>query len=256
MRIASWNVNSIRARHDHVQRFLKEASPDVLCLQETKVTDADFPTDTFARAGYETHRTGGKSYNGVAIVSRHPVTDVRIGFVDGSDADERRLISGNVAGLRVMSAYVPNGKALDSPAYEEKLKWLERLAATLRADGAPEVPIALCGDFNVARDDRNVYDPVRWRDNLHVSPRERQALQQLVEVGFHDAFRDSCQEAGHYSWWDYRGGSFERDRGLRIDYVWLSTSARDKLRVCHIDRSPRSWEKPSDHTPVVAELDW
>jgi exodeoxyribonuclease-3 len=256
LRIASWNVNSIRARIDHVHRFLKEASPDVLCLQETKVTDADFPTDTFARAGYETHRVGEKSYNGVAIVSRHPVSDVRIGFAGGASSDACRLIAGNVAGLRVMSAYVPNGKSLDSPAYEEKLSWLERLAVTLVADGAPEAPIALCGDFNVARDDRDVYDPVRWRDQLHVSPRERQALTRMMEVGLHDSFRESCVEPGHYSWWDYRAGAFQRNRGLRIDYVWLSTSVRGKLKAGYIDRSPRSWDKPSDHTPVVADLDW
>jgi exodeoxyribonuclease III len=256
VRIASWNVNSIRARIDHVHRFLKEANPDVVCLQETKVTDADFPTDTFARAGYETHRTGEKSYNGVAIISRHPVSDVRIGLHDGTDADDRRLIAGTIAGLRVFSAYVPNGKSLDSPAYQEKLKWLARLTATMQAEGAPTRPIALCGDFNVARDDRDVYDPARWQGVLHVSPPERQSLVHLMETGLHDAFRESCDEAGHYSWWDYRAGSFQRDRGLRIDYVWLSTSARQKLVRAYIERAPRGWEKPSDHTPVVADLDW
>lgn len=256
MRIASWNVNSIRARIDHVHRFLKEANPDVLCLQETKATDADFPTDTFARGGYETHRTGEKSYNGVAIVSRHPVSDVRIGLLDGSSTDERRLISGSIAGLRVCSVYVPNGKSLDAPAYEDKLRWLERLGATLQDLGAPEAPIAVCGDFNVARDDRDVFDPVRWKDQLHVSPREREALGRLSELGFCDAFRESCSEPGHYSWWDYRAGSFQRDRGLRIDYVWLSTGVRQKLVRAYIERGPRGWDKPSDHTPVVADLDW
>ena len=256
LRIASWNVNSIRARIDHVHRFLREAAPDVLCLQETKVTDADFPTDTFARAGYETHRSGEKSYNGVAIVSRHPVSDVRVGFVDGSPNDDRRLIAGTIGGLRVLSAYIPNGKSLDSPAYEEKLSWLERLTVTLSADGVPERPLALCGDFNVARDDRDVFDPVRWRGQLHCTPREREALARLIDLGLCDSFREKHTEAGRYSWWDYRAGSFARDRGLRIDYVWLSSVLQPRLLEAAIDRSPRSWDKPSDHTPVLVDLDW
>lgn len=256
MRVASWNINSIRARIEHVHRFLRETEPDVLCLQETKVTDSDFPTDTFARAGYETHRVGGKSYNGVAIVSRHPVTDVRIGFVDGRVGDECRLIAGTVRGLRVLSAYIPNGKSLDSPAYEDKLAWLDRLLTTLRADGAPSSPIALCGDFNVTRDDRDVYDPVRWRGQIHCSDRERAALGRLMDLGFSDSFRNRCDQPGHYSWWDYRAGAFPRNRGLRIDYVWLSGLASERLLAARIDSMPRAWDKPSDHAPVIAELEW
>lgn len=228
----------------------------MLCLQETKVQDSEFPTDTFARAGYETHRAGEKSYNGVALISRRPVRDVRVGFVDGAPEDERRLIAGTIDGLRVLSAYIPNGKSLDSPAYAEKLAWLDRLLETLRAEGGGATPLAVCGDFNVARDDRDVFDPVRWRDKLHCSPPERQALLRLSELGFCDSFREGCSEGGHYSWWDYRAGSFERDRGLRIDYIWLSTAARTRMRGAHIDRGPRTWDKPSDHTPVVADLDW
>jgi len=256
LRIASWNVNSIRARLDHVHRFLREANPDVLCLQETKVPDSDFPTDTFARLGYETHRAGEKSYNGVAIVSRHPVADVRVGLVDAAEGDERRLIAGTVRGMRVLSAYIPNGKSLDSPAYEQKLVWLDRLLTTLKADGAPEAPLAVCGDFNVTRDDRDVYDPARYRDQLFCSPRERAAIARLEALGFHDTFRETCDAAGHYSWWDYRAGSYQRNRGLRIDYVWVSTAARGHLTHAHIEPAPRAWEKPSDHTPVVADLAW
>lgn len=256
MRIVSWNVNSIRARIDHVHRFLRETQPDVLCLQETKVSDAEFPTDTFARAGYETHRTGGKSYNGVAIVSRHPVTDVRVGFVDGHLDDERRLIAGTVGGLRVFSAYIPNGKSLDSPAYEEKLVWLDRLLTTLKGENPHDVPMAVCGDFNVTRDDRDVFDPARFKNQLFCSPRERLALTRLMDLGFKDSFRERCDQGGHYSWWDYRAGSYQRNRGLRIDYVWLSQAASAKLTAAHIEGGPRSWDKPSDHTPVVADLDW
>jgi len=256
LRIVSWNVNSIRARIDHVHRFLREAQPDVLCLQETKVADAEFPTDTFARAGYETQRTGGKSYNGVAIVSRHPVTDLRIGFVDGHADDERRLIAGTVRGMRIVSAYIPNGKSLDSPAYEEKLVWLDRLAQTLQVEQDQLAPMAVCGDFNVTRDDRDVFDPARFRDQLFCSPRERAALARLSELGLTDSFRERCAEGGHYSWWDYRAGSYQRNRGLRIDYVWLSRAASLHLTSAHIDGGPRSWDKPSDHTPVVADLAW
>lgn len=255
MRIASWNVNSIRARLDHVHTWLKTAEPDVLCLQETKVTDSEFPTETFARLGYETVRVGQRSYNGVALVSRHPIEDVCVGLANSNDDDEARLIAGTISGVRVFSVYVPNGKNLDSPSYREKLEWLGRLRETLDKTVGPDDRVVLGGDFNIAREPRDVFDPQLMEGRIHFSPPEHAALDRLLQFGLQDTFRLKESEGGHFSWWDYRMGAFRRNRGLRIDYIFATQAVTDSMTLAAIDKSPRTWDKPSDHAPVVIEFD-
>lgn len=254
MRIATWNVNSVRARLDHVRRYLELRQPDCLCLQETKVIDREFPEDTFRADGYYTVRTGGPSYNGVAILARECPTDVTIGLDGAAPEDSKRLIAATVSGLRVLSAYVPNGKALDSPAFTEKLEWLRNLRRTLDCESVRGLPIVLGGDFNIARDARDVWDPERLRGMLHFSAPEHAALDQVLGEDLVDALRITTGDAGLYSWWDYRMGAFQRNRGLRIDYWFVSRSLAPRLRTAAIDTTPRTWDKPSDHAPVVIEL--
>jgi len=254
MRIASWNVNSVRARLDHVETWLRETQPDVLCLQETKVIDDEFPLDTFSRQGYEIARVGQRTYNGVALISRHPIEDVSIGHHDHKEEDAARLIAGTIQGVRVLSAYVPNGKNLDSPSYPEKLDWLARLKKTLELSCAPRDKIALCGDFNIARDDRDVFDADLMRDKIHFSPPEHEAFDALLSFGLKDTFRLKEEAGDLFSWWDYRMGAFRRNRGLRIDYIFASEPIVEKLETATIDTVPRKWEKPSDHAPVVIEF--
>lgn len=255
MKIASWNVNSIRARMTHVEDYLRLAEPDVLCLQETKVSDHEFPLETFARFGYETVRAGQKSYNGVALLSRLPLSDVHIGLYDGKDSDDARLISAKVGGVVIHSVYVPNGKSLESPAYVEKLAWLDRLATTLESRATPTTPLLVCGDFNIAKDARDVFDPELMADKIHFSAPEHAALARLEQWGLVDSLRHLHQEENLFSWWDYRMGAFRRNRGLRIDYVFVTQPIAQVLRSASIDRTPRNWDKPSDHAPTVVEFD-
>jgi exodeoxyribonuclease-3 len=255
MRIAAWNVNSIRARLDHVNDWLKSAQPDVLCMQETKVVDADFPTDSFARLGYETVRVGQKTYNGVAILSRHPISDAMIGHSEARPDDNARLISATISGVRVISAYVPNGKNLDSPSYAEKLDWLTRLRKTLDQSADPSSPVVLCGDFNIARDGRDVFDAKQMAGKIHFSEAEHRALDNVLAFGLKDSFRELHQEGELFSWWDYRMGAFRRNRGLRIDYVFANEPVIGSLKNASIDVEPRRWEKPSDHAPVLIDFD-
>ena len=255
MRIAAWNVNSIRARLDHLTDWLRAANPDVLCLQETKVIDDDFPANSFSRLGYECAWTGEKTYNGVAILSRHALHDVTIGHADARAEDSARLIAATVQGVRVLSAYIPNGKTLDSPSYAEKLEWLARLRKTLDATCKPEQAIVLGGDFNIARDERDVFDPEQMRGKIHFSEREHQALDEVLSFGLTDSFRAFTEEGQLFSWWDYRMGAFRRNRGLRIDYLFVSKVVKEALRTATIDIEPRTWPKPSDHAPVLIEFD-
>ncbi len=254
MKIASWNVNSVRARLGHVEDYLRLTSPDVLCLQETKVTDDEFPLESFSRLGYETARVGQKSYNGVALISKHPISEVQVGLVPSRDEDDARLISGVVEGVRILSAYVPNGKSLESPAYTEKLDWLARLTATLDQITTKEQPVALCGDFNIAKDERDVFDPELMEGRIHFSPREHDALFRIEAWGLTDSFREKNQSSGVFSWWDYRMGAYRRNRGLRIDYIFVSRPIVDGLTSALVDDTPRGWEKPSDHAPCVVEF--
>lgn len=255
MRIASWNVNSIRARLDHLDRWLKVANPDVLCLQETKVIDSDFPDECFARLGYETVYVGQKTYNGVAILSRHTITEVMIGHAESREDDAARLIAGTVLGVRILSAYVPNGKTLDSPSYVEKLEWLARLQQTLDSSCDPNSQVVLCGDFNVARDERDVFDPELMAGKIHFSESEHRSMDRMLSFGLKDTFRQLHQEGEQFSWWDYRMGAFRRNRGLRIDYIFGSQKISDNLVSATIDTEPRRWERPSDHAPVVIDFD-
>ena len=254
-RIASWNVNSIRMRLDAVLGWLEDTQTDVLCLQETKVTDDAFPADAFRSRGLDVVSFGQKAYNGVAIVARAPLKDVTRGLADPTlDAEGARLVSARVRGIRVYSAYVPNGKVVGSPAYATKLQWLARLR-TLFTSHAADDRVAICGDFNIAAEDRDVHDPFFWRTQVLFHATAREALQQLSSAGLVDTFRLHHEEGGQYSWWDYRQGAFPKNEGLRIDYVFASRPLATVCVDAGIDREPRQRPNPSDHTPVVAAFD-
>jgi exodeoxyribonuclease-3 len=255
VKVASWNVNGIRARVDSVAEWLRRHSPDVVCLQETKVKDDEFPFEELARAGYEVCVAGQAGYNGVAIAARHPLTDVTIGLFDDGPAAERRLIAATVLGVRILGAYVPNGKSVVLPSFVEKLRWLERLRVTLDVRESDAKELVLCGDFNVARADADVFDPVRLRGQLHFHADEQRALARVLDYGLCDAFRALHPAERRYSWWDYRGGDFRNNRGLRIDYVFASASLEARLKRAEIDVEPRGLPKPSDHAPVLIEFD-
>jgi exodeoxyribonuclease-3 len=251
VKLATWNVNSIRARHDAVLSWIARVEPDVLCLQETKVEDDEFPTDELLRLGYAVAIAGQKTYNGVAIVSRLPMRDVAVGFID-EDPAAKRLIRATIAGVRIFSAYVPNGKSPVSPSFAEKLAWLGGLKQTVRAETSDGGPAIVCGDFNIAPDDRDVYDPVALRGHLHFHPDEHRALADLLTLDLIDVFRLHHHESGSFSWWDYRTGGFERGQGLRIDLVFATRALAERSIGAEIDLTPRLADKPSDHAPVIA----
>ncbi len=256
MRIATWNVNSLSARLPRVEEWLEYAKPDVLCLQETKQAESAFPHEAFASLGYEAAHHGDGRWNGVAIVSRVGLDGVTRGL--GSDDDEQgpRAIAADCGGVRVVSVYVPNGRSLDSEHYRAKLAWLARLRAVLDETTTPDRPVAVCGDFNVAPDDRDVWDPKQFEGATHVSPPEREALEELESWGLVDAFRRVYDDDRLFSWWDYRGGSFHRHRGLRIDLVLVTEVLATGITWALIDRNARKGEKPSDHTPVFIDTSW
>ena len=254
MKVATWNVNSIRARLDHACDWLERVQPDVLCMQETKVTDDDFPTDEFMRLGYAVAMTGQLSYNGVAILSRLPMKEISIGLSGQAEDADRRAIAATIAGVRIFSVYVPNGKSTSSPSFGEKLAWLEQLRSTLDKTANPNSDVLVCGDFNIATDDRDVYAPELFRGKVHFHPDEHRALAKVRDFGLKDAFREHHSEAGQYSWWDYRGGGFRKNEGLRIDYVFLSESLVKRCTSAIMDSEPRRLDKPSDHIPVMVEL--
>jgi len=254
VKVASFNVNGIRARLESLGAFIEAQAPDVICLQETKVVDADFPFEELSRRGYHVEVSGQGGYNGVAIAAREGLREVRLGLYDDTPEGERRAISATVADTRIVNVYVPNGKSVELPSFAEKLRWLERLRVTLDTQEDPEKPLILCGDFNVAREPRDVYDPVRLRGHLHFHPDERRALARVLAFGLVDAYRALHEGGGRYSWWDYRGGDFRSNRGLRIDYVFLTRPLVPRLRHALIDLTPRRAPKPSDHAPVLVEL--
>lgn len=254
MRLASWNVNSIRVREPVVLEWIRQTQPDVVCMQETKVVDDDFPTDEFMRLGYAVAMVGQPSYNGVAIAARLPIRNVRVGLASEPASADCRAISATVGDVRVVNVYVPNGKSVTSPSFLEKLNWLERLRLTLDTQEKADQPLVLCGDFNIARDERDVYAPEAYRGKLHFHPDEHRALERVLDFGLIDAFRERHQQAGLYSWWDYRSGAFRRDEGLRIDYVFVTRPLLPRLGAVSIDVEPRRHEKPSDHAPVVIEI--
>jgi exodeoxyribonuclease-3 len=254
VKIATWNVNSITAREPVVLRWLKEARPDVLCLQETKCTDEKFPRKNFEALGYRIEAHGQPTYNGVAILSRLPIEDVQRGFPGEEEGSHSRLIAATVGGVRVVNVYVPNGQSVGTEKFKFKLDWLARLRDYLNEHLWADDEALLCGDFNVAPEDRDVHDPDLWRGRILFSEPEKKAIRHVQEWGFTDAFRLHEPRPGFYSWWDYRAGGFRRNEGLRIDHVWVSEPLAERCRRAWIDKEPRGWERPSDHTPVVAEF--
>jgi exodeoxyribonuclease-3 len=254
MKIATFNVNSIKARLPRVLEWLDEAKPDVALLQETKSEDDSFPLLEISGAGYQAALHGQKTYNGVAILSRHPIEDVRRGL-PGDDADaQARYIEATVKGVRVASIYLPNGNPSDSEKFPYKLGWMERLRTHVRRTLLPtEMPLALGGDYNCCPTDKDVYDPQAWADDALCRPETRAQFRALVNLGLTEAWRSLHNEIA-YSFWDYQGGCWQRDLGLRIDHFLLSPQAADRLEACEIDRKPRGKEKASDHTPVWVEL--
>ena len=255
MKIATWNVNSILARLPHVTRWLEKESPDVLCIQETKCADEKFPSLDFKAIGYDCLIFGQQSYNGVAILSKAGCASVQRGYVEDDATAHSRLVAADVAGIRVVNVYVPNGQFVGSEKYQFKLGWMKRLRTFFDESYEPNTPVLLCGDFNVAPEERDVHDPRLWQNRILFSEPERAALQHVKDWGFADTFRLHTEEAGHYSWWDYRAGGFRRNLGLRIDHIWVSPPLAKRSTRTWIDKEPRGWERPSDHAPVVAEFD-
>jgi exodeoxyribonuclease-3 len=254
IKLATWNVNSIRARIDRLMSWLERNQPDVMCLQELKVADDEFPVDELWSAGYDAAFHGQRTYNGVAILSRTPLTDVRVGLDGGPEADQARLIAATVAGLRVISVYVPNGQTVGSDKWDYKLRWLDRLAGHLGADHSPSAPLVLAGDFNVAPEDRDVAHPDKWRNSVLFHEEARKAFERLLAWGLVDAIRLHHQGPGPYSWWDYRMLSFPKGDGLRIDHVLLTEPLAARCVGASIDRNERKGKLPSDHAPVMVEL--
>ncbi len=253
MKLATWNVNSLKVRLPHLLEFLARQSPDALCLQETKCEDAAFPAAAIEEAGYRWVHDGQKTYNGVAILARAEPSAVTRGIPGFADL-QKRLIAADVGGVRVVSVYCPNGQSVGSDKYEYKLRWFAALADWLAGELAAGRPVAVLGDYNVAPEDRDVHDPEAWRGQVLVSEPEREALRRLFSLGFADAFRLFEQPDKSYSWWDYRMAAFRRNLGLRIDHVLLSPALAARCRSCSIDVEPRRLERPSDHAPVVCEL--
>jgi len=253
LKIATWNVNSLRVRLPHLLDWLAAQSPDAVCLQETKCEDASFPAAELEAAGYFSVHHGQRAYNGVAILSRSRGGGVGRGIPAFAD-EQSRVIAADLDGLRLVSVYVPNGQSVGSDKYAYKLRWFEALAGWLAAELAAHPRLAVLGDFNVAPEDRDVHDPLAWEGHVHVSEPERAALRRIVDLGFADAFRLFEQPEKSYSWWDYRMGAFRRNMGLRIDHVLLSPELARACRSCTIDVAPRKLERPSDHAPVICEL--
>jgi exodeoxyribonuclease-3 len=253
MRIATWNVNSLKVRLPQVLDWLGAHSPDALCLQELKLEDAKFPLDELEAAGYSAAFSGQKTYNGVAILSRAPAMNIACGIA-GFDDPQRRVISADFDGVRLVCAYVPNGQSIESEKYQYKLNWLAAFSSWLAQELAAHPLLAVLGDFNIAPEDRDVHDPKAWEGQVLVSPSEREALQRLIDLGLKDSFRLFEQPEKSYTWWDYRMNGFRRNLGLRIDHILLSSGLAAGCVSCAVDLEPRRNERPSDHAPVVAEI--
>ena len=253
MKIATWNVNSIKVRLPQVLQWLKENPIEVLCLQETKMTDDKFPIGEIEAAGYQAVFSGQKTYNGVAILSRLPISDVIKNNPRLTD-EQQRLIGATINGVRVICAYVPNGQSIDSDKYNYKLRWLDALHTWIAEEKMSHNALALLGDFNIAPEDRDVHDPVAWQGSVLVSDPERAAFRQLQALGLKDAFRLFDQPEQTYSWWDYRQLGFQKNKGMRIDHIMLSETLAQRCTACFVDRTPRKWPQPSDHAPVVADI--
>lgn len=253
MRLATWNVNSLKVRLPHVLDWLAANPVDVLCLQETKQQDADFPQEELAAAGYHSVFTGQKTYNGVAILSRDPASDVQFG-IPGYQDEQKRVIAATFGDIRVVDVYIPNGQSVDSDKYQYKLGWLAALHDWLKEELLRYPKLVLLGDYNIAPEDRDVHDPAAWAGNVLVSEAERAAFRGLVSLGLHDSYRLFDQPEKSFSWWDYRMMAFRRNMGVRIDHILVSEALVAQCKSCVIDKAPRKLERPSDHTPVVVEI--
>ena len=253
MKLVTWNVNSLKVRLPHVLEWLQTNPVDVLCLQETKLTDDKFPIAEINAAGYQVVFSGQKTYNGVAILSRHPISDVVKNNPLFPD-EQQRIIAATISGIRIVCAYIPNGQSVGSDKYEYKLRWLDGLINWLASELQQHPKLALLGDYNIAPEDADVHDPAAWEGQVLVSEPERAAFKKLCDLNLKDAFRLFPQAEKLYSWWDYRQMAFRRNRGMRIDHILLSPPLSAICAACEIDKLPRKWEQPSDHTPVIATL--
>ena len=264
MRIATWNVNSIRSRLEQVKEWIKENNPDVLCLQETKVENKLFPKEDLEIPGYEISFHGQKAYNGVALISRHPILDVKLGLQgelkNDSEAirldEQKRIISAFVNGIRVVNVYVPNGSSLTSEKYTHKLIWLQSLKKYLQAQSKRNEPLCLVGDFNIALEANDIHNPDRLSGGIMASEPEREQLRKAINGRLQDVFRLFETKSGYWSWWDYRSGAWDRDKGWRIDHIYLSEDLILQSKSALIDKKVRGNIKPSDHAPVMVDIDW
>ena len=253
MKLATWNVNSLKVRLPQVLDWLAANPVGVLCLQETKLQDGEFPRTELEAAGYHSVFSGQRTYNGVAILSRTPAHEVQFGLPDFPD-EQKRLIAATINGIRIVCVYVPNGQSVDSDKYQYKLSWLDALRDWLEQELVRYPKLALLGDCNIAPEDRDVYDPVVWEGSVLVSEPERQQFRDLLQIGLRDSFRLFEQPDKSYSWWDYRMMAFRRNRGLRLDHILISEALVAQCKSCVIDKTPRKLERPSDHAPVIVEL--
>ena len=254
MKIATWNVNSINVRLEHVLQWLESTGTDVLCLQETKAVDKNFPLEAINEAGFNVAFIGEKSYNGVAIISTHEIKNVQKNMPEDNDESPKRFIAADINDVHIVNTYIPNGTELWSDKFDFKLDWLQRLRQYFDNKCDVNSDVLLCGDFNVAPDEIDVWDVQRWTGKLHFSKPERAAMYNVKQWGMTDVFRKLYPNKQEFSWWDFRTNAFPKDQGLRIDHIWTSKSLADKCEDCWIDKEPRGWERPSDHTPVVAEF--
>jgi exodeoxyribonuclease-3 len=254
MKIATWNVNSMKVRLPHVLEWLAANGPDVLVLQEIKQLTEAFPADDLQDAGYESLANGQKTYNGVAVISRRTPADPVL-ELPGFDDPQRRVLATTINGVRVVNLYVPNGQAVGSEKYEYKLAWLASLREYLRGELSRHERLVVLGDFNIAPADEDVYDAEKWGDAILCSPLERKALGELLDLGLTDVFRKFDQPERTFSWWDYRAAGFRRNAGLRIDLILASEAMTARCRASYVDKEPRTWDRPSDHAPVIAEFD-
>jgi exodeoxyribonuclease III len=255
MLIATWNVNSIIARLPLVTRWLEAVKPDVLCLQETKVADEKFPHEAFGPLGYQCQIFGQQSYNGVAILTRDECPTSHRGYPDDDETQQSRLITTQVQDINIVNVYVPNGQMVGTAKYQFKLMWMRRLREFFDSQFDKNSKVLLCGDFNVAPEERDVHDVRLWQGRILFSEEERAALDFIKAWGFTDAFRQHDERTGQYSWWDYRAGMFRRNMGLRIDHIWISEPLVALNKRCWIDKETRKWERPSDHAPVTVEFE-
>ena len=259
MKLATWNVNSLNVRLPHVLDWLRDNPIDVLCLQETKQEDIKFPYAELKEAGYNAVHAGQKTYNGVAILSKHEMSDVEHGIagfhsIAGYEVEQKRVISATINNIRVVCVYIVNGQAVDSEKYEYKMRWLEALIDWLTEQLKKYPNLVLLGDYNIAPEDRDCHDPAAWIGQILVSPREREMFAKITALGLHDSFRLFEQPEKSFSWWDYRMMGFRRNFGMRIDHILVSDALKNRCESCVIDKTPRKLERPSDHTPVVLTL--